>query len=162
MILGYLAPALCADDVLPAAIIDLDLFGASYHTNRYIDWRERNPGVGLTISRPTDPHFDFVVSGGTYIDSMDKHAQYLLGGGRAIIGDRYRWHGAVVLEGGYSKANGMNGITFLPVLQFGYDRFSLCVTGQVDKNSEGNPGNNPNMASTSVIAFFVEYTVWRF
>jgi|HubBroStandDraft_4_1064222.scaffolds.fasta_scaffold431464_1 hypothetical protein len=161
MLLFWLSSQVFSDEI-PTAILDVDIFGASYHTNRYIAWREHNPGLGLTVGIPNDPNFDFVVSGGTYIDSMDNHARYIMGGFRPIIGDRFNWHGALVLEGGYMHGSGSSGVAFIPVLQFGYDRYMLCVTGMLNKNSDGNPGNNPNAASTSMIAFFLEVTAYRF
>jgi hypothetical protein len=144
----------------PTLILSLDAFGASYHTNRQVQWHQENPGLGVTVGAPVVDAFDVVASVGSYIDSYDLHARYALGGFRFIIGERYAWHIDLVGEIGYYDGSGIDGMQFVPVLMLGYNRVNLCATGMLAPNQTA--GNDPKRSSTSLIAVFAEYDLWRF
>jgi hypothetical protein len=145
-------------DAPPALVVDLDAFGVSRHSNHSYAWRQINPGLGITVGVPLGD-IDWVASTGTYLDSYDQHARYALTGLRAIVGDRCGWHGGLTVELGYFDGSGTDGVGLLPVLQFGYDRFSLCLTGQY---AQDRSSPDPKNIGTSVIALFLEVEVARF
>jgi hypothetical protein len=121
----------------PPIVIDLDLFGFSDHSDHAARARQRNYGGGITAGLEVGDQADLVTSWGTYLDSYDQHAKYAMAGLRYIVGDRTALHAALVVEMGWLDGSNIRGPTMLPVVQFGYDRVDLCVTGA--RPSEG-PG----------------------
>jgi hypothetical protein len=146
-----------------AYVLDLDVFGVSDHSNHAIIYRQVNPGLGLTLGRIVDENVDWTLAVGTYLDSYDVHARYAMIGPRFVLGERMGWHIDLVAEVGYLYGSHKNGGTMIPVVQVGYDRVNLCVTGSRGADTRTyNPAHNPNFASTSAIALFAELEVLRF
>lgn len=150
-------------DTPPAYFADIDLFGLSDHSNHSVIYRQWNPGLGLTLGRIVDDNVDWTVATGTYLDSYNCHARYAMTGPRVVLGERMGWHIDLVAEVGYLYGSHKNGGTIIPVVQLGYDRANLCITGSRGASTHTyNPNHDPNFASTSAIALFMELELVRF
>lgn len=150
----------------------LDVFGKSYHTNRYARWNETNPGLGVTAAfehtseRDESPSCDYVLSVGTYRDSFNDQAKYALAGLRFMVGSHEGLHGSCAASIGILDGSGNQGLDIVPVLALGYDRVDLCVTGMYSPNTNGQRDKqgrvDPRIATTSLIACFLSITLFRF
>jgi hypothetical protein len=161
-------------DAPPAIVVDIDAFGLSRHSNHRDDYRQRNPGLGLTVGIPlgdgatgatngVPAAVDWVTSAGTYLDSFDCRARYALTGLRFLLGPRDWWHWGLAVEMGYYDGSGMDGVALVPVLQFGYDRVTLCVTGEYSSGASSSTGGRSLQNSPcSMVAVFLEVEVLRF
>ena len=151
-------------------LVDLDAFGLSRHSNHTVPFRQVNPGLGVTVgvvvggaADGTDG-IDWVTSFGTYLDSYDYRARYAMTGLRYVLGERRGFHGGMTIEVGYLDGSGSRGPSMIPVVQVGYDRVSVCLTGSYAKASGSSPSTQPDryLIRTSVIAAFVEVELARF
>lgn len=143
--------------------IELNIFGLSYHTNKYAIYNQVNPGLGAIISFTLGAGVDLVVAGGTYKDSYFATARYAMTGLRFVIGDRDGFNAKLALVGGYQDGSDRDGFGYFPILSVGYDRFSLCVTG--DPTRDSNPSyrtSNSHAYATSMVAVFADITVYKF
>jgi hypothetical protein len=157
------APALEQPADLGTILVGIDAFGLSRHSNHTVVYRQRNPGLGLTLGVIAGEQLDWVTSVGTYLDSYDNRAHYAMSGLRAMFGERSRLHWGAAVEMGYLDGSGVRGLGMIPVVQLGYDRVSLCITGDYEKASGSSPHTQPNpyRISTAMIAAFLEFEVVR-
>jgi len=181
ILLFCLALSLSAGDTLPADrnykgssfsdanfSINLYAFGKSYHTNREVGYRETNPGLGVGITLEKDDDIDWTLAGGFYRDSFNKPAHLLLMGPQIILGSREGFHVSPGFLGGYLKGSGSKGGTVMPILAIGYNKFDVCVTGDVNNFSGdsvyyNNDGSiDKENSGTRSIAFFVKVNLIRF
>lgn len=137
----------------PPIVIDLDLFGASLHSNHAAHARQRNYGIGLTGGLEVGDDADLVASSGTYIDSYDRHALYAMAGLRYLVGERDALHAGLVVELGWLDGSNIRGPTMIPVAQIGYDRVDLCITG-------ARPSAGPG--ASWMVAVFLEFRLFTF
>jgi hypothetical protein len=145
--------------------IGVDVFGLSYHSNKYAIYNQVNPGLGITVGLdvPSVPWLDVVAAGGTYKDSYFFQARYAMAGVRVTVGNKTGLNAKLTLVGGYQDGSDKDGLGFFPILSVGYDRFSICVTG--DPSHDSNPTyktSNSHAYTTSMLAVFADIEVYRF
>jgi len=161
---SFLACALAGADV----DVETFVFGLSHHTNRSVDWNERNYGLGLGLAYHVNKYSDITVFTGTYNDSFNDQAKFASVGLRGIIGDRNALHATFGLSGGYLNGSNVNGFVIMPVMSLGYDWIDICVTGQPNKSSGNNSGssdprdNRNEQSSTGVYAGFIKFRIATF
>jgi hypothetical protein len=143
--------------------IELNVFGLSYHTNKYAIYNQVNPGIGALVSFTLGGGVDLVAAGGTYQDSYFATARYAMTGLRFVIGNRDGLNAKLALVGGYQDGSDVDGLGCFPILSVGYDRFNVCVTGDIGHDS--NPKfatSNSHYYTTSMIAVFADIVVYKF
>ncbi len=158
-------PILLLGTMATAGDISLEafVFGHSYHTTRDDRWNENNWGLAVGVVDQVSDHWDIQVVGGTYLDSFDDRATFLLMGPSYVLGDRHGWHGTAGIAGGYFGGSGFSGAGILPTVTVGYDRVDLCFTGiphwafadQIEHDGQFYP-------DTNMIAVFLKFRVWDF
>lgn len=141
--------------------LELNVFGLSYHSNRNYNFNEVNPGLGLGIVfnnvEATDNgyHMSMVVSAGEYKDSYNATAYYFLAGPRLTLGHENDFHATAEFGVGLLHGSGNKSSAVVPVVSVGYDRFNLCVTGEI--------GNTTNEHEASkMIALFLRVKLLDF
>lgn len=139
--------------------VDLYAFGASYHSNRKVDYNELNPGLGIGLTWYKSSGMEPFVATGTYHDSYGEDALFAMGGFRRRFGNIQETHGSVGVAMGYFDGSGKKGIVGMPILSIGYNRFELCVTGSYRDNEYNEDIKKSN---TSVIATFLRIRLKEF
>jgi len=109
--------------LLPAADVDLYVFGLSRHTYREecsdgLRPKEQNPGVGLGVMLPLSASWDTGFTSGWYEDSQRDIARFAM----PIV--RYTWENRICADAGvgYYKGScfpGMGGLVTVGVRTFG-------------------------------------------
>ena len=120
--------------------IELLGFGLSKHYDRDREYNERNWGLGLLWAHNIyDKRMDhdaaytpeFTIVAGSYRDSYNARASFLMPGIRFVWGDRAGWHQWVSVNGGYFMGSGYPGLGIMPSFGAGYSRYDLgVVAGQ--------------------------------
>lgn len=116
--------------------VEISCFGASYHANRARQWKEINPGLGVGVvftKHKEDPgsHTSFFIHAGTYTDSYNDRAVFLVGGPRVTLGYENSYHVSADLGLGFLHGSDSKGTALIPSVSAGYDRFNLCVTSDM-------------------------------
>lgn len=146
--------------------LELDLFGVSDHSNHNYDWKQENPGLGITFVQGMNSWGDVLVSAGSYIDSFHDHAKYAVSGYRLISGDREGFHATLSLMAGIWNGSGHQGIVpVLPIISVGYDWFDICCTGSYSKDvtpEKNQSGQYVSPVLTSAIGIFLKIRVLTF
>lgn len=144
--------------------LEVSLFGLSYHSNTDYDWNQVNQGAGLgVVIGSNGDKLRFVLCGGTYKDSFNKQAIYVLGGLRCMLGDDHGFHHGINILTGFLNGSNTNGATFLPVYTVGYDWFDFCVTADPFNKDRNNTNRDGEVVPESkTIACFINLRVCRF
>ena len=141
--------------------LELNVFGLSYHTNRNYNFNEVNPGLGLGLVfnkvgyEDDGSHMSMVVSAGEYKDSFNNTAYYILAGPRLTLGYEDSFHATAEAGVGLLHGSGNKSAALVPVVSVGYDRFNLCVTGEL-----GNTSNEHE--ASKMIALFLRVKLFDF
>ena len=113
------------------------IFGATRHSNRNVDYNEKNYGIGIGIFYRTPENdiknvysnTDVTFIAGTYIDSYGEHAKFIMPGLRFTFGNPNTFHSSLGVNAGYFVGSDMIGFGIIPSATIGFNRFDLCVTG---------------------------------
>jgi hypothetical protein len=133
-------------------LLELFVFGKTYHTNPKCDLNETNPGVGLGVVYNYERTADFTLIGGVYEDSYENTARFLMPGLRFKFGNRNRLHANLGVNGGYFEGSDFNGFGIMPSAAVGYNRVELCFTGSPNTGRE-------HENSTGFVATFIKVTI---
>ena len=138
--------------------LELYTFGASYHSNRTVNWNENNLGLGLGVAIHTDTKIDIIFAGGGYKDSYNEIASFGMFGARYVMGERKRVHATAGFMAGYYNGSGFAGVGMIPVVSIGYNWVDLCFTGSPPEsghkhNNSDDPKQNRETESGMVAAF---------
>lgn len=147
--------------------LELNVFGLSYHSNRDYEYNEVNQGFGLSLafsSQEERPawHPSIVLSGGMYNDSYSETATYLMAGPRFTLGYDDSFHVAAGAQAGYLNGSGSKGFGVFPFVTIGYDWLNLGITGDPLTESETVQVGNKRVASTKMVAVFLNLRVLTF
>jgi hypothetical protein len=161
LLLLILATFANAEDFKHNFSTELDVFGLSYHANRDYDFNEVNPGLGITMvmnsAEPTDmSHFSMIASVGSYRDSYNDQAWYILAGSRFTVGTRDGLHASAALTLGWVDGSGTRGLPIVPFLSVGYNRYDLGITGSPETGKSGAED------SSKVIAVYLKIRLLDF
>jgi hypothetical protein len=148
--------------------------GASYHSNRDVDWNETNYGLGIGLAaREPGSTVEAVWMAGTYRDSFNEQAYLVQAGIRKTFGDFDGLHGTLGATIGYLKGSGNKGASFIPMVSVGYDWLDLCMvyvpsgvsgegtTGVDEATTSSDPKDN-RFTDTAVVAFLVKIRLCEF
>jgi hypothetical protein len=149
--------------------------GASYHSNRDVDWNEANYGLGIGLAaREPGSTVEAVWMAGTYRDSFNEQAYLAQAGIRKTFGDFDGLHGTLGATIGYLKGSGNKGGAFIPMASVGYNRLDLCMiyvpSGALGEGTAGIEGEattsrdpkDNRFTATAVVAFLVKIRLCEF
>jgi hypothetical protein len=103
---------------------ELYLYGASYHTNRNLNFNEVNPGVGIGHYWEKKNWLDLTIQATVYRNSYSEWTAIATGGPRFILGERDKLNFFASVNVGYMWTVGYFNISAMPCAGVSYDRFS--------------------------------------
>ena len=149
--------------------IELDVMGRAWHSNKYAEYNDVNPGLGIDMTFEVNPvdHALIAFSMGQYRDSFSNQADYMLIGPRWLLfGDYSTFHGTFGAEVGMLNGSGNKGIALIPCVSLGWKMFDLCAIGNYHKDNNGQPNQdgsiNRNNCSTSMVGVFLRIHLLTF
>lgn len=161
-IIPFIFCSMCAAD------LELYGFGKSYHTNRDVNWNEKNYGLGLGVAENLDSNFYVTAMIGSYKDSYNEYAKMALIGFRGMLGNPSEFHTIVGVSAGYYDGSSNKGFGIVPYIGFGYDWVDVCVTASPSKENNtavcsysNDPQDNRNVSS-GVICAFLKLRIMKF
>ena len=128
------------------------IFGFTRHSNRNVNYNEKNYGFGLGVFRRiiednVYSNIDATFIGGTYIDSYNERAKFLMPGLRFNFGNINTFHSSLGVNAGYFVGSDMVGFGIIPCATIGFNRFDICVTGFPNHNSGEQQNENSKYTS---------------